>query len=313
MKESPHKEAKKIDLSDFTDAQKEAVKHRGANLLVSAGAGTGKTRVLVARFVHLVVEDKIDVDSILSVTFTEKAADEMKERIARSFEKLSMTAQKHAVGNAHIGTIHGFCTKILRENPFAAGIDPEFEVMSEIDQVILMEEVFNELLEEGNEDLIGLVDNLDEIKLKTGLRAYVDLNRCLGRKPDRINVLIKKPEVLVESLRMEANSCLLGIQKEAAEKAQMLKNLSCSGQIEEHRKAIIALLKGVGDNTNDTSALSSVLDYFSRIRLSGGRADDSDREEIVEILKAIRDFVRGKDNCNVLLLRSGPEALQQDI
>ena len=124
----------------FSDEQDEAIRARGALVTVSAGAGSGKTRVLVERFIDLVQRDSVSPLEILAITFTEKAAAEMKERIVRRFEERGDVANRRQAEAAYISTIHGFCSRILRENPLAARLDPSFRVMDELTQNIFLDE-----------------------------------------------------------------------------------------------------------------------------------------------------------------------------
>ena len=112
----------------LTPDQARAVETAGVDLAVMAGAGSGKTRVLVERTVHLVTERGVPLTKILAITFTEKAAREMKERLASA-----LTGEARAeVEWAYVSTIHGFCARLLRENALEAGVDPAFEVLDEV-------------------------------------------------------------------------------------------------------------------------------------------------------------------------------------
>jgi len=116
--------------------QLEAVEHTiHAPLKVIAGAGTGKTMVLTHRFVNILVEhSNIAPQNILALTFTNKAAAEMKERIiALAKERGIIDPDAALPPQLWIGTFHSFCGRILREHAFAAGLDPDFTVLSEAD------------------------------------------------------------------------------------------------------------------------------------------------------------------------------------
>ncbi len=129
-----------------TPAQENAVFGTAPDLCVTAGAGSGKTRVLVDRFVHLVIERRVPVERILAITFTEKAAAEMKERIARAFADVGREDLRRAVEFAYISTIDSFCARILRENALQAEVDPRFTVLEEFDAARLLEEAADEVL-----------------------------------------------------------------------------------------------------------------------------------------------------------------------
>ena len=105
----------------LTAEQEHAVGRRGEPLLLAAGAGSGKTSVLVERFVRAVREDGIAPERILAITFTERAASELRERVRVRLSQLGETAAARALDGAFVGTFHGFCARILREHARATG------------------------------------------------------------------------------------------------------------------------------------------------------------------------------------------------
>ena len=115
----------------FTAEQRAAVEDRSGSALLAANAGSGKTAVMVERFVEAVLLDGVPVGSILALTFTEKAAGELRERVRRRLADLGEDEHARAVDAAWIGTIHGFCARVLRSRPLAAGLDPRFTVLEE--------------------------------------------------------------------------------------------------------------------------------------------------------------------------------------
>lgn len=140
-----------------TPAQLEAVFARG-NVLVVAGAGTGKTRTLVDRCLHCLLEEKppASLDEILMVTFTEAAAAEMRQRIrqrldeerARQPDNLRWHEQLALFDTAHIGTLHSFCFQLVREHFYEPGLelDPQLTVMSEEEARLLADETLDGVL-----------------------------------------------------------------------------------------------------------------------------------------------------------------------
>jgi ATP-dependent helicase/nuclease subunit A len=144
-----------LDLSEpetdervFTDEQLVAIERRQGDLLLDAGAGSGKTSVLVERFARSVLEDGIEVGAILTITFTEKAAAEMRERIRARLRELGADEAARATEGAFISTIHGFCARVLRAYALAAGLDPAFVVLDAPDADRLADQAFDEALEE---------------------------------------------------------------------------------------------------------------------------------------------------------------------
>jgi ATP-dependent helicase/nuclease subunit A len=143
----------------LTDEQRRAVERRDGSLLVSAGAGAGKTSVLVERFVGAVREDGVPVDAVLAITFTEKAAAELKSRVRKRFVALGDVDSARAAEGAWVSTIHGFCSRVLRTHALTAGIDPEYEVLEEVDAERIAIDAFDRALEEllsGDEESVRL-------------------------------------------------------------------------------------------------------------------------------------------------------------
>ena len=131
----------------LSDAQSAAVHCAFADALVNAGAGSGKTRVLSERFVHLVREGQVELRRLASLTFTEKAAAQMRQRIGDLFRELEGDAEGEAAAQlgawradvefAPISTIHAFCALLLRQHAVEAGVDPSFEVLDAVEAALL--------------------------------------------------------------------------------------------------------------------------------------------------------------------------------
>ena len=126
--------------------QRAAVEARG-HVFVSAGAGTGKTKVLVERFARSVCDEGLDVDSVLVITYTEKASGELRGRIRARLLDADRHDLARELDGAWISTIHGFCHRLLRSHPFAAGIDPRFRVLDESQGRVLRTEAFDAALD----------------------------------------------------------------------------------------------------------------------------------------------------------------------
>ena len=114
----------------LSDAQRAAIERTGQDVCCVAGPGSGKTRVLVERFAWL-AGTTARPEAILAITFTEKAAQEIKSRLVKHFVDRSEGDLRRRVERAQVSTIHGFCNGILREFALDAGIDPAFRVMDE--------------------------------------------------------------------------------------------------------------------------------------------------------------------------------------
>lgn len=141
----------------WTDAQQNCIDTRGGTVLVSAAAGSGKTAVLVERVANRIAEkqDPIDIDRLLIVTFTQAAAAEMKQRLAKRLaqsiagdpDNLHLARQQMLLPSAQISTIHGFCTAFLRENFEAAGVSPRFTIAEANAVKLLQSQALDETLE----------------------------------------------------------------------------------------------------------------------------------------------------------------------
>jgi len=137
-------------IAPLTPSQRRAVEAVG-NVLVMAGAGTGKTKTLVARCLHCLEQENASLDQLLIVTFTEAAAAEMRQRLRRELEKKAAqspadehwTRQLALFDTAHIGTLHSFCVRLVREHFYQLELDPQFTVLDEIQARLLANETLD--------------------------------------------------------------------------------------------------------------------------------------------------------------------------
>ena len=137
----------------LTKTQRQAVEAQGARVLVSAGAGSGKTRVLVERFAHLVEQQGIRPEQILALTFTDQAACEMKERIVKRIGPRD--------ADLRVLTFHRFCGQMLRENPLQAGVDPAFSILPDSRAKKLLRDLFwQHLRDTQDEALANLLEQM---------------------------------------------------------------------------------------------------------------------------------------------------------
>ncbi|MDR3691963.1 MAG: UvrD-helicase domain-containing protein [Fimbriimonas sp.] len=114
-----------------TAEQRQVIEAPEPNFTVIASAGAGKTFVLVERYLRHVEEELLQPDQILTITFTKKAAAEMKKRIVQRLRQKGLMEQAQIAETGPIQTIHSFCERLLRENSLEAGLDPQFEIMAE--------------------------------------------------------------------------------------------------------------------------------------------------------------------------------------
>ena len=121
-------------LKNLNKAQKEAVLYLDGPLLIVAGAGSGKTKVLTSRIAHIIKEKKAFPNQILSVTFTNKAAKEMQTRVSKMLGSA-------ATGLSWLGTFHSICAKILRKHATAANLNSNFTIIDTDDQIRLIKNI----------------------------------------------------------------------------------------------------------------------------------------------------------------------------
>jgi len=129
--------------------QRNAVEHPfDRPLKITAGAGTGKTTVLTLRYIEALRTLGIGPDRVLALTFTNRAAEEMRVRIARSATSMGLCREEDFL-DADITTFHSFATKLLRENPVSAGLDPAFGVADDIEAGLLFRKAVDKLIRTG--------------------------------------------------------------------------------------------------------------------------------------------------------------------
>jgi ATP-dependent helicase/nuclease subunit A len=132
----------------FTPAQADAIARRDGDLMLSANAGSGKTSVLVERFVASVLDDGLRADQVLVITFTDKAAGELRARVRSALLVRGARQTARDAEGAWIATFHGFCQRILRAHAVAAGLDPAFTVVDPADGRAAQREAFDAALAE---------------------------------------------------------------------------------------------------------------------------------------------------------------------
>ncbi|MCY3780060.1 MAG: UvrD-helicase domain-containing protein [Chloroflexi bacterium] len=175
-----------------TTEQYAAIHNHDENLIVVAGAGSGKTRVLVERYIQL-LESNPDwpISALVAITFTRAAAFEMKHRVRLELERRAKrTGQEHwarrlsQMDSARIDTIHGLCANILRANAAHAGVDPKFEVLDEIEAAIMLDEVVDDVLNDIKPPLTKLFAHYDAAKIVKALKQISLVNADFPPLPD---------------------------------------------------------------------------------------------------------------------------------
>jgi ATP-dependent exoDNAse (exonuclease V) beta subunit len=182
----------------FTPEQLDAIERRSGDLLLDASAGSGKTSVLVERFVRAVLEDGVAVGAILTITFTDKAAAELRDRIRRRLRELGAGEAARATEGAFISTIHGFCARVLRAHALAAGIDPLFVVLDSPAAERLANEAFEDALEDLANNAPGglsLIASYGTGALDRAILGTYDELRSRGQRRPRLPPLDEPPDL----------------------------------------------------------------------------------------------------------------------
>ena len=310
----------------WTEEQKAVIAHREGNLLVSAAAGSGKTAVLVEHVLSLILEENASLSSLVLMTFTEAAAEEMKERIKKRLEEhLQKGYDKRILREiallptANISTIHAFCKRLIEENYAGLSIDAHFRIGDTGEMSLLQSDILEELLEEEYE------------KKEESFLAFVD-QFSMGKKDKGIEELILKlynlasampfPKAYLQGLLEEdSHTCKEKWEKDLyIDMKSRLENLSLlyeealdlcrepNGPIEyeerilEEREQCFAL-----SNTDTLEELVRGLENLSFGRLK------STKSEGKELVKSLRE--RGKKTLktwqeNYRLL---PEELEEEV
>ena len=168
---------------DDTEARETAAHDTEHDICLSAGAGSGKTTVLIERLIHLLTECHVNLSEVVAITFTEKAAAELKTRLSGALRKQGGnspsvgTLWQYDLTQAWIGTIHSFCGLLLRENVVEAGLNPAFEVLDEVKRDALcrrtVEGWIDEMLTEAGQGRGKFVPLLERVDLRR-IRAMLE-------------------------------------------------------------------------------------------------------------------------------------------
>ncbi len=176
--------------NNWTKEQKLAIDIKDKNILVSASAGSGKTAVLVERVISKVIDEHIDIDKILVVTFTNAAASELKQKLIKAINKeikkdnqnYFLKRQLDNIHRASITTIHSFCLEVIRSNFFKIDLDPSFNICDDINSKLLKSAAMIKVLEDeyrnyvegefGIYNVLNIFNSKDDELLKTLDKIY---------------------------------------------------------------------------------------------------------------------------------------------
>jgi ATP-dependent helicase/nuclease subunit A len=188
----------RVLLPEQADAAYEIKKH----VSVTAGPGSGKTTVLVERYIHILREHELSIDQIVAITFTNRAANEMRQRlrselnlmlrISTDEERRRWLNYKRTLDGAVITTIHGFCARLLREFPIEARVDPQFLLLDEHRAAMMLEliveEVLSEFISNGHVEISRLTLGVGRSRLAAALTQLYRAARGQGLSLEELAV-----------------------------------------------------------------------------------------------------------------------------
>jgi ATP-dependent exoDNAse (exonuclease V) beta subunit len=287
------------------------------NVFVSAGAGTGKTTVLVERFVRDVCDRGLDVDSVLVITYTRKAAGELRARIRQALHDRGRHDLARSLDGAWISTIHGFCSRLLKAHPFEVGLDPHFREADEAAAAVLRGEAFERALEafcaDEDPDRLRLLATYGAAGLRQMLTAVYETLRSAGRElelelgerhdlgsalevwREAAAALAADPRATDTQGKNAGEAVLLAQPGTIAERVLDVRYLRCSGErataYEEARKSVErAALEELA--ARDRDLLQGLLEGFA-----AAYAEAKRRESVVDfedLQLAARDLLRDR-------------------
>ena len=292
---------------NLTPRQLDAVNiENSGDICVVAVPGSGKTTVLVEFYRRLVIEKGVAPQRILAITFTEKAARHMKDKLAESFR--SAPEVRRQLEQAHVSTIHGFCTRLLRENSIAAGLDPEFQVLDARRATILQRQAARDALDrmfvEKADEMRRLIRGLASPDLAKEIPDIYDTMRSADVAPDRLRDFRRNRAPLVEIRRAVADiakentfgwkPAQVSRLRETLEAAQCVADLPDSPITAEHFRVLDDFptsLKGIKQGSESHSRLmfikDTLIDEARRALVTEYYAPE--RETLIE---TIRNFER---------------------
>ncbi len=164
--------------ANYTDAQRKCIESTDSKLVVSAAAGTGKTFTLTQKICWMLKNDQLsDINQVLAITFTNKAAGEIKARVRSTLRSMGLHDQALLVDGAWISTIHGMCSRILKSHALEANVDPGFKIIDELDGQKIMDEAIEVVLSQTDRDTVEFLSDYkisSNLKFETSVRDIVE-------------------------------------------------------------------------------------------------------------------------------------------
>ena len=327
-------------MPNWTPEQKKAIYEKDSNILVAAAAGSGKTAVLVERIINKIVNEKIDIDRLLVVTFTNAAAAEMRERILDAIykkideiedeaEQDNLRKQITLLNKASICTIDSFCLDVIRNNFYEIDISPNFRIADSAEIDLLKQEVLEELFEEKyeaqNEDFEELIktytsyrDDMPLKELVLKIYTYIESSpfpeKWINDQIERFNIKdIKKDfsqtiwgQILLDDLKEELIDNISTLKAEEV-------RLSVEDDLEKYYQVYrkdIESLETILVNLDSWDKAYTLVNRLEFIKWPISKAISEEKEKA----KKIRDNVKKKINKKIeKMFASNSEEANIDI
>jgi len=292
--------------------QKLAVDHPEKTMAISAGAGSGKTRVLVERYIKVVLEGIAEIDEILAITFTKKAASELKSRVRERLQEVSgsgdkekkMNAEKalRKIDSAPISTFHSFCQSMLKENSIEAGLEPNFRILDSSESKIINNEIVNRIISDflytEDKDELFLIHSIKS----SGVYELAHLalsDRFRLTKALETSMRLIKTDLYKDTIKkiFESEYNNLSHQsdwKSALEDLSNCKPTDDSDKLAIVRQIVLERFKSFKEETKLDGKFELLSSIKNSINLRSGKAaswKNGEKDGVKESLKVIREMI----------------------
>lgn len=321
---------------NWTPEQSQAIYKKDSNILVAAAAGSGKTAVLVERIINKIIKEKIDIDRLLVVTFTNAAASEMRERILKSIYQIidseepqdeetinHLQRQITLLNKASICTIDSFCLDVIKNNFFEIEISPNFRIADTAEIDLLKQEVLEKLFEEKYEnhdqDFEKLIKTYTSYRDDTPLKdvvlriyTYIESNpfplKWLNEQVEKFNIKDIKQDfsntewgkILLQNMKEELEDCIKKLKAEE-------KRISVESELEQYERTILSdvqqleMVYGNLDNWDKAYSLIKKVDFIRwpvSKKITNPEKDRAKaiRDKVTKDFKAKRDKIFTADS-----------------
>ncbi len=329
---------------NWTKEQTKAIYKSKSNILVAAAAGSGKTAVLVERIINKIINEKIDIDKLLVVTFTNAAASEMRERILSSIYKIlegeeeqkdeetidHLQRQITLLNKANICTIDSFCLDVIKNNFFEIEISPNFRIAdtAEIDLLKqeVLEKIFEEKYENHDEDFEKLIKTYTSYRDDTPLKelvlkiyTYIESNpfptKWLEEQVEKFDIKDIKQDfsetewgkILLDSMKDELTDYIKKLKSEE-------KRLSVENELEQYDRVILSDISQLEMVYSNLEKWDTAYSYINRLEFLDWPRSRKITNPEKDRAKAIRDKIR-KDfnNKKEKIFTSNSEEANEDL